>query len=351
MKADKRSLHLLQVVRGVAAVMVVILHASTLVTERFGNGKEIWWSGAAGVDIFFVISGFVMALSSVSLTRSASPALEFMKRRLERIVPLYWIFTTFKIALLSAVPAVALRGLGGSWHVLSSYLFIPSKNAIGSVLPVLSVGWTLNFEMLFYVLFAAALSFKISPLKMVAPVLVILSLVPVITRTDTVAILSWCHPIVLEFLFGMLLYAFWSQGRKLNPAVAWSLLFVGAILIAVIPWGWQSLLRPFVWGLPALAIVTAAVELEGPLGAKAPRWMLKVGDASYSIYLTHVFVLPVVAAGLLRIPIPALRTMAPVILISLVTSLSTGVIVHQIIELPIIDYFRNRRLKARSIPI
>jgi exopolysaccharide production protein ExoZ len=324
-------------------MMVVALHASTVIRERLGGTQEPWWSGAAGVDIFFVISGFVMALSSRPLARTSSPGFEFMKRRVERIAPLYWLFTTLRVVLLVVAPAVALHGLGSTWHVAASYLFIPSYSATHEALPVLSVGWTLNFEMLFYVLFAAALALRIPPLKLIAPMLIGLTLTWAVFPRDSVAVLDWGNPIILEFLFGMLLYEAWERRLRMPQAVAWITIAASSAALQTISWGWSSPLRPLVWGVPATMLLMALLSLEERLGNKAPRWMLEIGDASYSIYLTHTFVVPVIAAAFLRLPFPALRGIVPVVAISLVTSAGAGVVVYRSIEVPIMDYFRKRR--------
>ncbi len=329
--------------RGVAAVLVVVLHGSTIVTERFHGGGEIWWNGAAGVDIFFVISGFVMALSSRSLVGRARPATEFMKRRLERVVPLYWMLTTLKVGLVLAVPGIALRGLGGAWHVVASYLFVPSRGPAGGVLPVVSVGWTLNFEMLFYVLFARRLLCGSDLCGCWGRCWCCWRRCRGLGGWQAAAVLSLCHPIVLEFLFGMLLYELWVRVPRMPRMVSFAGLLVGAAGIAGISWGWMSLLRPLVWGVPAALIVGAAIFLEPDFGRGVPRWLLEVGDSSYAIYLTQSFVLPGVAALLGRMPFAGVRAMAPVMVISIVSSVAVGVVVHRVIELPIIRYFLRRR--------
>jgi exopolysaccharide production protein ExoZ len=345
-QTDRRSLHLLQALRGVAAMMVIALHASTLVTERFGGKGRIWFSGAAGVDLFFVISGFVMALSSRSLGLGLGAAGEFMKRRIERVVPLYWLVTTFKVVVSVLAPVALLRGLGSGWHVFASYLFVPARNAAGLILPVVSVGWTLNFEMMFYALFALALACGIKPLRMLIPALLALALGAIFVHPGASAVLAWCDPIALEFLFGMLLYEAWQRRWRLPTGLSWAALLLGSAVIVCIPWGEGSLLRPLVWGLPALAVVTAAVDLEERFGRRAPRWALEIGNASYSIYLTHTFALPVLASLMLHLRSPIWRTMAPTILLGLLVSVASGVLVYRLVELPVIHFFRMRRVAA-----
>ena len=345
----KHPLRSVQAMRGLAAVMVLLLHATEVATERFGSRHQNWWAGAAGVDIFFVISGYVMSLSSGRLTRRKGGATEFLKRRLERIVPIYWIATTLKVALLLMAPALALRGLGGSWHVAASYLFLPSWNTVHAALPVVPVGWTLNFEMLYYALFALALALKLPPLRMLMPVLIGMALVPLAMHARVYALLTWCDPILLEFLFGMLLERAWRRGWKLRPAMAWVVLCVALSLLVLLPGQDGTLLRPFLWGLPAAAMLGAALSLEGSVGRRLPRWMLLIGDASYSIYLTHGFVLPAMGRLLAEVPWAGARQMFAVIVASLALCMGAGLIFYRWVELPLIHFFQRRRIAALAI--
>jgi peptidoglycan/LPS O-acetylase OafA/YrhL len=118
-----------------------------------------WENGAAGVDIFFIISGFVMVISSRRFVDRAGTWLIFLRHRAVRIVPLYWLLTTVKIIAVAILGGVVLRtGLGFNF-VTGSYLFLPVTDSAGHFRPVLPVGWTLTYEFLFYLLFAAALLF------------------------------------------------------------------------------------------------------------------------------------------------------------------------------------------------
>jgi exopolysaccharide production protein ExoZ len=124
----------IQVLRGVAAVMVVLFHVL---------GFQI---GSAGVDIFFVISGFIMFHTNREVFGHAGAAILFLKRRILRVAPLYWLCTAFALW-----PKTELKTLA------ASVLFVPVRSGDGSIHTVLAPGWTLNFEMFFYIVFAAGL--------------------------------------------------------------------------------------------------------------------------------------------------------------------------------------------------
>ena len=108
------------------------------------------YSLASGVDLFFVISGFIMVYSSEDLFGARGAWRTFLTRRLVRIVPLYWLTTAITIPLMS---------LTVDWQsLLGSYFFIPYRAPSNAIVPLHGVGWTLNLEMFFYVIFAAAIS-------------------------------------------------------------------------------------------------------------------------------------------------------------------------------------------------
>ena len=128
----------IQVLRGLAAAMVVALHATQSWSQRVGGQAPglVWGNGAAGVDIFFVISGFVMAVSTIGKEHKVNPAQNFLERRLIRIAPLYWIATIAVIAKAAIVAHYPTYANGADHPQLSityigaSLLFIPYRNSV-----------------------------------------------------------------------------------------------------------------------------------------------------------------------------------------------------------------------------
>ena len=137
----------IQALRVIAAFMVLAFHVSLEVAKL--TPAAVLTPGSAGVDLFFVISGFVMLYSSERLFGRPWASAQFFKRRLVRIVPLYWLATTALVLLVAP--------FAGTKAVIASLLFWPYP-AGGA--PLLNVGWTLNIEMFFYLVFAAALLAK-----------------------------------------------------------------------------------------------------------------------------------------------------------------------------------------------
>ena len=342
---------LIQILRAVAALMVVAHHATIMLSQRDHLPSPNWRSGSSGVDIFFVISGFVMAVSSAPLRFAAHPARTFLLRRLERIVPLYWVVTTIKVVVLLLVPALALNGLGSLHHVLASYAFFPVLSAENRFEPVVVVGWTLNFEMLFYVLFCIPLALRKRPVWVLAPFLLLLPLVPV-SRIMGLPYNLWFYfsTVLWEFVFGMLLGVTAHRVRRLPEWLGW-VLILGAIypLFFVFQPG-ESFWRGGLWGGPALALVAGAVILEERWGSRSPRWALELGDSSYSLYLIHTFTLPALGEWMLHWPNfwnrywPS-EIVAAVVCLT-VFSAFAGDVTYRLLERPVMMWFKGRRRTA-----
>jgi len=178
----------IQALRAIAALFVVGFHSTVLWHDKFNQNVTPWKNGNSGVDLFFVISGFIMVLSSRKLLGRADAWRRFMTLRLVRIVPLYWLATAAKLAAITALPALALHTNPTAWNTVASFLFVPSRDAIGVIRPVIDVGWTLSYEMLFYIVFAAALFLFVEPLLIVAPAMLVLALMSFVRTTDALAI-------------------------------------------------------------------------------------------------------------------------------------------------------------------
>jgi exopolysaccharide production protein ExoZ len=342
-----RTYRLIQVLRAVAAEMVVLRHATTLLHAHDPQHFGVWLNGGTGVDIFFVISGFVMMISTTPLLATAHPARTFLARRLERIVPMYWLATTAKVLALLAAPTLALVGFGHWWHVLGSYLFFPTRSPAGSYGTVLAVGWTLIFEMAFYFLFAVVLALRLPRLRTLAPVLIALAFawtIPFVARHGTLHF--YASTMQLEFLFGILLAASIPLARKISASLAVPLALAGFLPLllwhpdAVVLWG------GLIWGIPALAVVTAAVALESPLGHRTPKWLLEIGDASYSIYLVHGFVVPVVCIFFARYGGHEPIVLALALILSMIAATLAGDLAYRLIERPTMQWFKGRRRSA-----
>jgi exopolysaccharide production protein ExoZ len=290
-------------------LLVVLLHAFETWGERVDPAAPgvSWDNGASGVDIFFIISGFVMVISSRRLVDRPGAWLIFLRHRVVRIVPLYWLLTTAKIVAVMVLGGVVLRTSLNFSFIAGSYLFLPVIDSAGHFRPVLPVGWTLTYEFLFYLLFAAALAMRVDVLRIVIPGLCLIAIAALV-RTEAWS--PWTilfDTIVVEFVFGVMLAKWTLWGLRVPPAIAGVFILFGFGLILIVPLVSENA-RVLTWGIPAFAIVAGAVSLEPVVAPALPRWLLTLGDASYSIYLSHGFVLPAFGILVSRIVSPGVWT-------------------------------------------
>jgi exopolysaccharide production protein ExoZ len=345
--ASRPTYLLIQVLRACAALMVVGFHSTFVIRNLEHQPIHIWGNGSGGVDIFFVISGFVMTISSAPLRDAAHPARTFLARRLERLVPMYWIATVAAILIALYGPAYTRASLGTAWHQVASFLFVASATNGQLNDPLLFVGWSLNFEMAFYVLFAVALAMRASLLKVVAPVLIVVTVLAFLPHPGiSPAVSFYADPMLLDFLGGILLAMAVPQVRRMAKPTALLLLIAGWSLFLGGSWMIHRSWRAELWGCAGIAIIAAAVALEHPWGRRMPRWLLELGDASYSIYLVHALILPHVGMLLAKWSrhdrIAAATSMAAL----LTTASLSGVLVYRLIERPITNWFKGRRRTA-----
>lgn len=330
----RKEYSLVQVLRFLAALAVVVLHSSFYTAERLASDFGIYAIGANGVRLFFVISGFVMIVSSLRLLTAERAWSVFALKRIVRIVPMYWLITSVKVGALLLVPAVVLHARLDWVYVAKSYFFIPALNADGQPHPLLGVGWTLIFEMLFYFLFTVAIFLRKSPVTVVVPVLITLSLASFFMEPDwPVPAQFWCDPIVLDFVAGMCIGIWALSGKIVAPWVSVSLVFVGFIYLFV-PFphlDYQSFIGSLVTTLAASMVVFGCVALEVKLAARVPRWMLFLGAASYATYLIHPIISPGIPHFFFKLGIvhPAFS-----ILLSTAVALVAGSLMHIYCERP-----------------
>ncbi|RQR60919.1 acyltransferase [Burkholderia sp. Bp9125] len=283
----------IQVLRALAALGVVAFHTEGNV-GTYGWASRIFTHfsryGELGIDVFFVISGFVIALVSYGEPRGFQAARKFMASRISRIVPLYWVLTALFVALLALVPAAFGHARLNLWHVVTSFLFLPSINWAGIIAPVINVGWTLNYEAWFYVVFAAAMCITRRPLIAVAAFLGFTSLLR-LTHGSGVPFLVYTDPIVLEFVAGCCIGTYYARGKQISLVAALAVLLGVLVLRRLYAPTLTDDNRFIVFGLPAFAIVFVALALDARI--RWSKFLGKLGDASYSLYLTHVFSVPV----------------------------------------------------------
>lgn len=351
-------LYNLQALRALAASLVVFYHVQGSAGRIAGRPYDTDF-GAFGVDIFFVISGFIMFQTTAGFRRSAG---EFVADRMIRVVPLYWIATLALYACYLAGFQPNGIHLALPLDVASSLAFIPRELPNGTGPVLLSLGWTLIYEMAFYVLFAAtfALRSHARSLAVLAAVFLLLACLPLAAPGLPYGIAYFTNTILFEFLFGAVLALAWGSLPPL-PDKAWPLLGGGLLLLGLtamigvpiqdLDKGLSPGCRALRAGLPALAVVSGALALErgGYRCRSAPVMLL--GSASYALYLFHPLVLQ-----------PAMKVFARLVqadgwwvviaanLFAFALAAAVAVAVHLLLERPIAERLRRRPRRGGAIP-
>jgi exopolysaccharide production protein ExoZ len=361
----------IQILRACAALMVAALHiqheAATLAArggQSFTASQALPW--LAGVDIFFVVSGFIMVHASASLFgRSYQGSRLFMARRLARIVPIYWLAMSLYLAVVLLAPGMLNNSLPSVGAIISDYLFWPTLRANGLVQPFYSLGWTLNYEMFFYLLFAVSL---VLPRRaaVAGVALVLVALVAGVAALEAsgakvpVAVSFWSRPIILEFVLGMMVGLARAEGVRLSSFVRFVLAIVGiGVLFADVGgnMGQTSLQAVLGYGLPAACLVAAA-GLGKPepaaslLASNAPsilrhglslqnKPLVALGDASYALYLLHPFAARGARVLLEKAGLMPLFGPWGFITLALALAMVAAIAMHRLFEVPVTGVVRR----------
>jgi peptidoglycan/LPS O-acetylase OafA/YrhL len=336
----------IQWLRGIAVLLVVILHAGCMGFYRAGDGGgahapkffNALQFGNSGVDLFFVISGFVMAHS---LGRGTS-AWPFLVARWRRIWPLFVLASAIFIILFGTADVTTLPRL------LSSLFILPLSDTTGYHQPALAVGWTLGFELMFYLLVAITIARRGG-----TPALLMLTAVA--AAIGLIVTVPWAparmlfNPIDFEFALGIVAWLIWARdwGRAWRPPlVAAGVLLLAAGLASPVPVvipanpllivaNVHSFNRTLAWGLPWALIVLGLLSETGSDGIAA-EMLSALGDASYSIYLFHFIILKAAAE---LVPLPQ-NAIVAFMAIGIPLSVAGGLAIYRWVERPLLRLLR-----------
>lgn len=326
----------IQLLRAAACLMVLLHHARNPKSWMFDPLAA--WNFTTGVEIFFVISGFIMYAAA----RQDAPG-EFMRRRIVRIAPLYWIATLTWAAwlMLRHTPAPDPAHLG------LSLAMIPHESPTyhGVIWPVLTPGWTLTFEMAFYVLFAVGLAVRRIGLVTAGVILPLVAL-GFIFKPQGAVLHAFTGPILLAFLAGMGIA--WAHARMAFDK-AWPLAVLGAVGLAAHASPWLSLHK--IWVVAASAcLVAGALSFETRLRARPRPVVMALGDASYAIYLFHTLVLAAVMWIGAMAPLAGWTQFLVLMAAGMGTSIAAGLAVHRWIERPMLKALLGLGRRPRQAP-
>jgi peptidoglycan/LPS O-acetylase OafA/YrhL len=321
----------LQILRFVAASGVLLSHAADVTDVRDPWLWDVPWT--AGVDIFFVISGFIMTILTANRFGRGGAARHFLVRRIIRIVPIYWLVTALMIATVLLLPGHVRSSQVDPGSVVTSFLFVPWARPDGQVVPILSQGWTLNYEAFFYLAFATALLHRRGLALLVVGFLALAALHAFVPGR-LVALAFWTDPIILEFVAGIGLARLWLGGLRLGLAARLALAAAGILLF--LGAGSLGLHRAIIFGIPAALLGAAFMFGEEPeKPGLIRRALVAGGDASYALYLSHTFTINAVVLAFGSRGWPA---MAAAVAAAIVASL----LVPRWIERPVLDRLHQR---------
>jgi exopolysaccharide production protein ExoZ len=335
----------IQYLRAFAAISVVTYHTLLEIVRPGPTEPFHLYALAFGVDIFFVISGFIMW---TMLQGGEQRPLAFLRARAIRVVPLYWLALAVYLGVLFLQDGGTTSHLPSLSEIAEAYLFIPyidSRTGLNS--PYYTLGWTLNYEMFFYLVFAFGLLFREATVRFGVILLIFAGLVlmrPVVGDSDPV-LFRVTSPLLLEFFAGMAVAAARRHRLTLPPLVALAALVAAlAFLVLISSTHHQSWPRAVYFGVPATLIVLGVVSLEERLSRRPQAPLLLFGDASYSIYLSHDIVLK-----LIFVYGSSFALLHPVIAFAglLATEIALGVACYHRVEQPLLERLRHRLPSAR----
>lgn len=358
---QRTKLDSLQLLRAAAALLVLLYHLVTVsafgwITPGGTPSLPLGYFatiGFAGVDLFFVISGVVMVLTCDDRFGQPGASAEFLVRRALRVYPLYWLATAAVLAICWFAPSLAAREKFDAAGIAKSLALWPQ-----ATFPVVAVGWTLVCEMYFYVVFAVMLLLprRFLPLLLACWAVATIAFAAAwdlahlpLTGHDRLLIPPPASPLALEFIAGC---AIGYAARRIRLRGSTVALPCGLVLLFIVG-GIVGLTSPaeaqfgaprlLIFGVAAATIVYGLVARDLASSIHAPRWLVFWGDASYSTYLTHVYVLAAVAAAISRWNLSPPTSRWAATAIALTACAAVAALCHLAIERPLLRLFSHAR--------
>lgn len=355
----RNKLESIQVLRAIAATAVVFAHAKGhLVGFKEKYGIDDAWlniidplgTGQCGVDIFFVISGFIMAMVTRDVHQEPGAIKTFAQKRLVRILPPYWLWTFILLGLLRFLPQLFSVRTFEHREAVLSLLLIPFTPTGENTSPALVVGWTLSYEMYFYALVCIGLLFsrKVFIVGLGAFFLLTTAVFP--QNYGPISGLT-VNMILWEFYAGVLLFEFFNAGKRLPVFLAVPFIFIAVGAFYYFAEEGISSHRFIYWGIPALVLVAFFISLERGTNISFTKAVVLFGDSSYTLYLSHLITLPAIAKVFAVIGMHKLLPPDLQIVLYTTACVIVGCVLYVITEKPLLSYFkRGNVLLSKAIP-
>jgi peptidoglycan/LPS O-acetylase OafA/YrhL len=333
----------LQVMRAIAATFVMMFHGMHMLHRDTGFWflNRTMTIGYSGVDIFFVISGFIILYTS---DFGPFSIVAFFKKRFIRVYPIYWIVNILLLIAYFISPSPGQLYKGNLNTVLGSLLLLPQQQYI------IGIAWTLSYEIIFYIIFAIAFSiskqflfFCLSLWTAVILIAYYFHIKSQITLVDTLL-----NPIIIEFFLGCLIaYLF----KKYTHVKGWLWLLIAGIVLYIINWSiyykatninpaaFSSYMsRVYLFGLPAAILVFGLLYLKSGF----PKVLVYLGDSSYSLYLIHGTVISVLLKLVEKLNLRYLigNNIGAMVIFAL--TITVAMLFYRFIEMPIINQIKKR---------
>ncbi|MEP6481283.1 MAG: acyltransferase [Rhodoglobus sp.] len=352
-EAKPGQLRSIQVARGVAALSVLAFHSLDSAHKYFGGIQVLpafFDGGKWGVDLFFVISGFVMVLTTRKRHGEIREAGKFLWSRFFRIYPTYWFYCLLLLPVYFLAPGLINSSQGNHVDLLASFLLLPSDT-----LPLVLVAWTLTIELWFYLVFAVLLlvpeRFLPLGLGIWFAVLIAINWNGPIDASPFIQVPT--NSLAIEFIFGAVAALLFRQvGRVLACVLAAAGVAVIVFLSTAIAAG-PALVRPLTLGVGFALVVLAFAAFENRSGIGVVGRLSIFGDISYSVYLSHIMVLAVMGQIWQRVPGP-LGSSVPAIavwwVVTFAAALVVGYLSYRWVEKPVTRLaatWRDRVFRAK----
>lgn len=337
-----KRINIIQELRGLGVIFVILVHMS-FIERKYSGGTDYFpdfiWFGSAGVDAFFVISGFMMVYINRNRPGGSRTSLSFAFDRLVRIYPTYWFYCLPLVPLYFLFPSLINISQANQVSIIKSLLLLPDQH-----LPLLSVAWTLIHEVYFYIVITILMFFPKKTRWWGIAVWALVCIGMIVYRiqypSDSPLAILLANPINLEFAFGGLIAVILINEKK-----QWAepILTVGCILLIVgyyfyvkftgswvIDTNWRVPLA----GVPVTMIIYGLVVIENRNGFTVAKPLRILGDISYSTYLSHVLIISAIgkvwSVSGLQGPIYSLLWLS----FAFIITLAWGFFSYKYVELP-----------------
>lgn len=321
----------IQFLRAYASI-IVVLHHIVYKDKIYGNNiLDFFTFGEIGVDIFFIISGYIMMYSTHKRNISAK---NFMINRITRIIPLYWTLTFVALAIYFVLPG-KVNASGGETVILESFLLLPTEGKY-----LIQNGWTLKYEFIFYIIFM--ISLFLDNKRFILIIITGLFLFGIIIEPTNVYLKSISNNLILEFLFGILLYLMYYKYKKDNLILSIVLVILSVLTLFYFKENIEIIkYRAIYYGIPALLFSAGILLVENKLH-KIQNIILILGNSSYSLYLIHPFILVANAMLFKKFYNETLLFDVIFIISMLISSIIFGILTYKYIEIKQINYLKSK---------